>query len=168
MFSGEKCTIMWCILYWIKFANMQLHAKTTYCRENSKYASDKYFCDHFCFRRKAAKFCHPGPGRTAPSAAHRYAIFFLFSGCWNIAYGGDPLYMGVNCFGHYCGQVWLFLPNIFGKMYFLYRVSQKKLPFWNFSWTNPYDILGLVRTSWTTNWDHLKPLKTTYHLPTIT
>ena len=30
------------------------------CRENCKYALDKNFHGHFCPRRKAAKFCHPG------------------------------------------------------------------------------------------------------------
>ena len=30
------------------------------CRENCKYALDENFHCHFCFRRKAAKFCHPG------------------------------------------------------------------------------------------------------------
>ena len=28
-------------------------------RKNCKYALDKNFHCHFCFRRKAAKFCHP-------------------------------------------------------------------------------------------------------------
>ena len=34
--------------------------KRRICRENSKYAPDENFCGHFCPRRKAASFCHPG------------------------------------------------------------------------------------------------------------
>ena len=33
--------------------------KRRICRENCKYALDENFHDHFCPRRKAAKFCHP-------------------------------------------------------------------------------------------------------------
>ena len=34
--------------------------KRRICRENCKYALDENFHGHFCPRRKAAKFCHPG------------------------------------------------------------------------------------------------------------
>ena len=34
--------------------------KRRICRESCKYALDKNFHGHFCPRRKAAKFCHPG------------------------------------------------------------------------------------------------------------
>ena len=34
--------------------------KQRICRENCKYALDESFHGHFCPRRKAAKFCHPG------------------------------------------------------------------------------------------------------------
>ena len=37
----------------------------------------------------------------------------------------------------------------------------KKLPFWNFSGTNPHDILGQVWTSWTSNSDNTALLRTT-------
>ena len=34
--------------------------KRSICRENCKYAFDESFHGHFCPRKKAAKFCHPG------------------------------------------------------------------------------------------------------------
>ena len=34
--------------------------KRRICRENCKYELDNNFHGHFCPRRKAAKFCHPG------------------------------------------------------------------------------------------------------------
>ena len=34
--------------------------KRCICRENCKYAFDENFYGHFCPRRKAANFCHPG------------------------------------------------------------------------------------------------------------
>ena len=36
--------------------------KRRICCKNCKYAFDENFNDHFCPRRKAAKFCHPGHG----------------------------------------------------------------------------------------------------------
>ena len=34
--------------------------KQRICRKNCKYTLDEKFHGHFCPRRKAAKFCHPG------------------------------------------------------------------------------------------------------------
>ena len=54
---------MYCILYRIKFSNLQLAGKHCICRVNSKYAPDKNFWRHFCPCRKAANFCHPAWAR---------------------------------------------------------------------------------------------------------
>ena len=44
----------------------------------------------------------------------------LFSGCWNIAYGGGLLYGGAYCFGHYRGCFWRFSPIFLAQCIFLY------------------------------------------------
>ena len=53
---------MVCIAYFTEF-NLQIWDYTQKRRihcENCKYAFDESFHGHFCPRRKAAKFCHPG------------------------------------------------------------------------------------------------------------
>ena len=47
------------MLYWVKFANLQLRKKTTHLLQNCKYAFAENLYGHFCPRRKAANFCHP-------------------------------------------------------------------------------------------------------------
>ena len=42
------------ILYWIKFAILQIRKKWSICCQNSKYAPNKKFCGHFL------RGCHPG------------------------------------------------------------------------------------------------------------
>ena len=58
---------MYCILYWITFANLQYVQKQRICRENSKVFAWRKFCGHFCSRRKAAN----------PLYAYTYVIRFL-------------------------------------------------------------------------------------------
>ena len=47
---------------------------------------------------------------------------FLFSGCWIIAYGGDPLYgeWGADCFCHCRGRLWRFSPIFLQNAFFIY------------------------------------------------
>ena len=50
------------IAYYTEF-NLQIcdyAQKRRICRGNSKDVPDENFCGHFCPRRKAANFCHPG------------------------------------------------------------------------------------------------------------
>ena len=68
---GDKNSVSWarsallnhiyCISYWIRFANLQLSAKTTNWRGN-RFLPKKNFP-----RRKAANFCHPGLNELHPS-----------------------------------------------------------------------------------------------------
>ena len=47
---------------------------------------------------------------------------FLFSGCWIIAFGGDPLYgeWGADCFCHCRGRLWRFSPIFLQNAFFIY------------------------------------------------
>ena len=45
------------ILYWIKFAILQIRKKWSICCQNSKYAPNKKFCGHFL------RGCHPGSNK---------------------------------------------------------------------------------------------------------
>ena len=69
---GSKRVFLWqevhyYMVYIAYFTELDLQIcdyaqKQRICRENCNYALDENFHDHFCPRRKAAKFCHPGPG----------------------------------------------------------------------------------------------------------
>ena len=63
MFLGQE--VHYYMIYIAYFTELNLKIcdyaqKQRICRENCKYALDENFHDHFCSRRKAAKFCHPG------------------------------------------------------------------------------------------------------------
>ena len=72
--------------------------KQCICRENCKYAFDENFHGHFCPRRKAAKFCHPGAD---PRKVIEHAV-------------GHSLLLGlyhINAIDHYqIGKVILYAP----------------------------------------------------------
>ena len=74
-------------------------------------------CQNFVTKYKSHLFAN---GSTA--SGHLYfsstspCYIYLFSGSWNIAYDGDPLYGG-PC----CGSVWSFLPLFLNKKYILYE-----------------------------------------------
>ena len=61
---------IYCILYWVEFAKLQVRAKTTVLRENSKYALEESFYGHLCPLWKAANFCHPGQHQLLLVEAH--------------------------------------------------------------------------------------------------
>ena len=86
------------------------------CRENCKYALDENFHDHFCPRRKAAKFCHPVSELISP--------YFL------------PRVEETQCSGPTLGTCWTASPSMMlEKTCSLYRWSisfnlQKKTHLW--------------------------------------
>ena len=62
VFLGQE--VHYYMIYIALFTELILHIcdyaqKRRICRENCKYALDENVHDHFCPRRKAAKFCHP-------------------------------------------------------------------------------------------------------------
>ena len=72
--------------------------KRRICRQNSKYASVKNFCGHFCRRREAANYCHPGSNKQKKQTKaywHRCAVCVVCAGrkgvgykCEHAAFGG--------------------------------------------------------------------------------
>ena len=63
VFLGQE--VHYYVVYIAYFTELNLQIcyyaeKQRICRKNCKYALDENFHDHFCPRRKAAKFCHPG------------------------------------------------------------------------------------------------------------
>ena len=65
VFLGQE--VQYCLAVYIAYyteIDLQIcnyAQKWRICRENSKYAPDK-FCGHLCIRRKDANFCHPVRG----------------------------------------------------------------------------------------------------------
>ena len=56
------------------------------CCKNCKYALDEHFHGHFCPRRKAAKFCHPGlkwwrRRKRKTTSAWGNQAFIILAGC---------------------------------------------------------------------------------------
>ena len=80
---GKKWTrvhSIYCILYWIRFANLQSSAKTTYFSQKRQIRSWRKLFSHSCFRRKAANFCHPGRQQIEFILVLRWAKpFFLYT-----------------------------------------------------------------------------------------
>ena len=80
-----------CILYWIRFANLQIcnyAQKPRICRENSKYAPHGKVFDHCCPRRKVANFWHPGCTflyRNWKKLSHPTEVLTFFS-LWDFFY----------------------------------------------------------------------------------
>ena len=63
MFLGQEVHYYMVYIAYFTELNLQIcdyAQKRRICRKNCKYALDENFHDHFCPRRKAAKFCHPG------------------------------------------------------------------------------------------------------------
>ena len=81
---GQKTVFLGNVHYYMVFIayytelNLQIcnyAQKRRICRGNSKYALDDFFCEHFCPRRKAANFCHPGDQTTMHLFLHNINFF---------------------------------------------------------------------------------------------
>ena len=82
-FLGKKWTVTWYILHIIL-------SKICNCHKNGIYALNENFCSHFCPRRKAANFCHPG--RTQKSTGWLLPPPVLWAAC-----NRDGVISGARC-----------------------------------------------------------------------
>ena len=89
---GQKSALLvknsaYCILYWNEFCNYA--QKRRICRQNSKYAPVKNLCGHFCRRREAANYCHPGSNKQKKQTKaywHRCAVCVVCAGRKGVGY----------------------------------------------------------------------------------
>ena len=94
VFLGQE--VHYYIMYIAYFTELNLQIcnfaqKWRICRENCNYALDENFQGHFCPRRKAAKFCHPGE-KTASFKANNQGQWVS----WKINWCGSCVVVSYN------------------------------------------------------------------------